>query len=159
MNQSELLTAFEAGTIESADFSHAHHVHVAWGLAHHYGTDDGLQRMISGVRQIATRAGRPDAFHLTITKAWFELIATVDDLRCAPELLDKTILSRYYSPGRLAEGRDRWVEPPVEPARQEQRSSRAYPTTPATSDQSSNAPSHRWPAACTRPTPAEIITS
>jgi flavin reductase (DIM6/NTAB) family NADH-FMN oxidoreductase RutF len=115
MNQSELMTAFESGTIESADFPHAHHVHVAWGLAQKYGAQEGLQRLVSGIRQIATRAGRPEAFHLTITKAWFELIATVDDLHSAPELLNQTILSRYYSPARLAEGRDRWLEPDLHP--------------------------------------------
>jgi len=115
MNQSELMTAFESGTIESADFPHAHHVHVAWGLAQKYGAQEGLQRLVSGIRQIATRAGRPEAFHLTITKAWFELIATVDDLHSAPELLDQTILSRYYTPTRLAEGRDRWLEPDLHP--------------------------------------------
>ena len=104
MNQSELMTAFESGTIESADFPHAHHVHVAWGLAQKYGAQEGLQRLVSGIRQIATRAGRPEAFHLTITKAWFELIATVDDLHSAPELLDQTILSRYYTPTRLTAG-------------------------------------------------------
>lgn len=115
MDQCELVAAFEDGTIASDDFPHAHHVHVAWGLAHRYGAAEGLQRLISGIRQMATRAGRPQAFHMTITKAWFELIAGVDDLNSAPELLDKTILSRYYTPGRLADGRDRWLEPDLHP--------------------------------------------
>ena len=115
MNQIELMAAFEGGDIASDDFPHAHHVHVAWGLAHRYGTDEGLQRLISGIKQMTIRAGRPQAFHMTITKAWFELIASADDLHSAPELLDKTILSRYYTPGRLAEGRDRWLEPDLHP--------------------------------------------
>jgi hypothetical protein len=104
MNQSELMTAFEAGTIESADFPHAHHVHVAWGLAHHYGTDDGLQRMISGIRQIATRAGRPEAFHLTITKAWFDLIATVDDLHSAPNCSTRPYSAATTAPDAWPKG-------------------------------------------------------
>lgn len=117
MNQAELIAAFEAGTIDSAEFPHAHHVHVAWGLSHKYGTEDGLRRMIAGIKQMAARAGRPEAFHMTITQAWFELIAGVDDLHSAPELLDKSILGRYYTPERLAEGRDRWLEPDLHPLR------------------------------------------
>jgi hypothetical protein len=114
-NQSELLDAFERGSIGSDEFPHALHVHVAWGLARRYGPDEGLRRLIDGIRQMAVRAGRPMVFHLTITKAWFELIASVDDLAGAPELFNKTILGRYYTPGRLAEGRDRWVEPDLHP--------------------------------------------
>jgi len=29
---------------------------------------------------MASHAGRPDAYHVTMTQAWFELIASVDDL-------------------------------------------------------------------------------
>lgn len=73
--------------------------------------------MIGGIQAMAARAGRPGAYHVTITKAWFDLIASVDDLANAPELLDKTIIHRYYSPGPLDQGRDRWVEPDLQPLR------------------------------------------
>jgi len=115
VDQSELLDAFENGTIAPEDFPHAHHVHVARGLAHRYGRDEGRRRLIAGIRRMAERAGRPQAFHLTITMAWYELIAGVDDLDSAPELLDTSILGRYYSPDRLAAGRDRWLEPDLHP--------------------------------------------
>lgn len=111
MNQADLLSAFEADAIDPSKFPHAHHVHVAWALAEKYGRDEGLRRMIDGIRRMTVRAGRPGAFHMTITRAWFDLIATVPELSSAPELLDKSILNRYYSAGRLAEGRDRWLEP------------------------------------------------
>jgi flavin reductase (DIM6/NTAB) family NADH-FMN oxidoreductase RutF len=64
---------------------------------------------------MTSRAGRPEAYHETITRAWYELIAGVDDLGNAPELFDKRLLGRFYSPGRLAAGRDRWLEPDLHP--------------------------------------------
>lgn len=115
MEQSELVAAFEGGTIAPEDFTHADHVHVAWELAHRYGMEEGLRRLITGIARAAEKAGRPQAYHVTITRAWFLLITGVDDLRSAPELLDKTILSRYYSAERLTEGHDRWVEPDLHP--------------------------------------------
>lgn len=111
----ELLAAFEAGRLENRDFPHARHVRVAWLLAHAYGPRDGFERLTEGIRGIAARAGRPDAFHVTITRAWYELIAAVEHLDAQPELRDKTLLERYYSPARLAAGRDHWVEPDLHP--------------------------------------------
>jgi flavin reductase (DIM6/NTAB) family NADH-FMN oxidoreductase RutF len=111
----DLIDAFEAGTIDGAQFPHERHVRVAWGLARRYGHDEGLRRLVAGIRAMAARAGRPEAYHETITRAWYELIAGVDDLASAPELLDKRLLGRFYSPGRLAAGRSRWLEPDLQP--------------------------------------------
>jgi flavin reductase (DIM6/NTAB) family NADH-FMN oxidoreductase RutF len=86
-------------------------VRVAWCLARRYGPSDGLERLVAGIRGIAAHAGRPDAFHITITRAWFELIASVESLAEHGELFDKTLLQRYYSPARLAAGREQWLEP------------------------------------------------
>jgi hypothetical protein len=66
---------------------------------------------------MAERAGRPNAYHLTMTQAWFNLIGMADDLATAPELLNKALLGSYYSSARLAEGRDRWIEPDLQPLR------------------------------------------
>jgi hypothetical protein len=115
MDGAELVEAFESGTLAPAAFSHESHVRVAWGLAQKYGETDGLERMIAGVKAMAVRAGRPDAYHATITRAWSDLIATVEDLDAAPELLDKSILKRFYSADLLAEGRKRWIEPDLHP--------------------------------------------
>ena len=111
----ELIDAFERGEIDGADFPHDRHVRVAWGLARHYGAEDGLRRLIAGIRSIAVRAGRPDAYHETITRAWYELITRAEDLERAPELFDKRLLGLYYSRARLAAGRDRWLEPDLQP--------------------------------------------
>jgi hypothetical protein len=115
MDDVSLIAAFEAGMIPATEFPHEHHVRVAWGLARRYGPEEGLRRLIAGIRGMAVRAGRPDAYHVTITKAWFDLVASVDDLADAPELLDKSIINRYYSSDRLAQGHDRWVAPDLNP--------------------------------------------
>lgn len=112
-----LVDAFEAGALSGDRFPHARHVRVAWGLARRYGASEGLERLSAGIRAITARAGRPAAYHVTLTRAWFELIASVDDLAGHPELFDKALLGRYYSPARLALGRTRWVEPDLYPLR------------------------------------------
>lgn len=116
-SQEELIEAFEAGEVENAGFSHANHVHVAWILAHRYPREEAYRRLVAGIRAIAKRAGHRAAYHETITRAWFDLIAEVNDLSVHPELLDKSLLSRYYSVQRLAAGREVWLEPDLHPLR------------------------------------------
>jgi hypothetical protein len=111
MDDDDLIAAFEAGTLEGASFPHEHHVRVAWGLQRRYGRVEGLRRMVSGIQAMAARAGRPEAYHATITRAWFELIADAEELRPDSDLFDRTLLTCYYTPGRMSAGRERWVEP------------------------------------------------
>ena len=73
--------------------------------------------MSEGIRRMADRAGAPAKYHVTITRAWFELISSVDDLELHPELMDKRLLGRFYSPERLAAGHRRWLEPDLQPLR------------------------------------------
>ena len=110
-----LVNEFEAGRIGGADFRHEHHVWVAHGLAHRHGHDEGLRRMIAGIRDMAARSGRPEAYHETITRAWYELIASVDEPARTPELFDKRLLERFYSSERLTAGRHRWLTPDLGP--------------------------------------------
>jgi len=117
MNDDELTTAFELGEMEGVDFPHERHVRVAWGLAQRYDLAEAFERLSAGVRGIAERAGSPGAFHETITRAWFELIAAAEKLDAHPELFDKSLLGRYYSPAALASGREHWVEPDLNPLR------------------------------------------
>ena len=111
MNVGELVSAFEAGTVASNAFPHEAHVRVTFELIRRYGRDEAFLRLVTGIRGIAGRAGKPEAYHETITRAWFELIAGADDLDDHPELFDRRLLGRYYSAGALAAGRERWVEP------------------------------------------------
>jgi flavin reductase len=111
----QLLAAFQAGEIAGADFPHERHVQVTWGLAQRYPRDVALRLLTDGIRGIAARAGRAAAYHETITRAWFELISGAKDLERYPELFDKSVLGRYYTPARLALGRERWLEPDLHP--------------------------------------------
>jgi hypothetical protein len=115
MDNTALLDAFEAGEIAGNEFRHPSHVQVAWELSRRYDRDEGLRRLIAGIQGIAARAGTPTVYHETITRAWFELVSSADDLAEHPELFDKTLLSRYYTAGRLAAGRERWLEPDLHP--------------------------------------------
>jgi len=117
MTDRELLRAFEAGSIGAADFPHEAHVRVTWALTRRYEREEAFRRLVAGIRDIAGRAGRPDVYHETITRAWFELIAGADDLDAHPELFDKRLLERYYSRAALAAGRACWVEPDLQPLR------------------------------------------
>ncbi|HLX18954.1 MAG TPA: flavin reductase family protein [Gaiellaceae bacterium] len=115
MDINVLLDAFEAGEISGDEFPHRSHVRVAWGLSRRYGAEEGLRRLSAGIQAIAARAGKPTVYHETITRAWFELVRSADDLEEHPELFDKTLLGRYYTPERLAAGRERWLEPDIHP--------------------------------------------
>jgi hypothetical protein len=112
MTDEEFLAAFERGEIQAAEFPHEAHLRVAGLLARE---PDGYARLAAGIRGIAARAGRPGAFHETITRAWFELVRSVDGP--VPELLDRRLLARYYSAEALAAGRERWIEPDLAPLR------------------------------------------
>jgi hypothetical protein len=70
------------------------------------------------LRAIATRAGKPERFHETITAAWLRLVAHslpagdfVDWLATNPGLLDRTLLLRFWRPETLEAGRSRWIPP------------------------------------------------
>jgi hypothetical protein len=107
----EFLAAFERGEIDAAEFPHEAHLRAARLLA---AEPNGYERLAAGIRDIATRAGRPGVFHETITRAWFELVRSAGSWP-APELRDRNLLSGYYSPEALAAGRERWVEPDLAP--------------------------------------------
>lgn len=64
---------------------------------------------------MGSRAGRPEAYHHTITRARFELIADAESLKGHPMLFDRTLLNRYYTAERLQDGRERWLSPDLHP--------------------------------------------
>jgi hypothetical protein len=109
------LNDFEAGRIPGSAFPHECHVQVAWGLSRRYPPEDAFARLAEGIRGIAARAGAPGKYHETMTRAWFELVAQAETLDAHPELLDRSLLARYYSPERLEAGRHEWLEPDIEP--------------------------------------------
>jgi hypothetical protein len=105
------LDRFLGGMQSNEDFRHRDHVRVAFGMLGRYAFAEAAHLFARELRAIAARAGRPAAYHETITLAFLSLIA---EHRCArrfdsfdqfadanPELLDKTMLLRWYTPERL----------------------------------------------------------
>jgi hypothetical protein len=115
MGHDTLLDDFEAGRIDGREFPHERHVRVAWALSRRYAHDDAYARLATGIRGIAARAGVPGKYHETMTRAWFELVAQAETLEAHPELLDRSLLARYYSPERLEAGRHEWLLPDRRP--------------------------------------------
>ncbi|MEO8094269.1 MAG: hypothetical protein ABI632_04960 [Pseudolysinimonas sp.] len=122
MNDTELLSAFETGTLES--FPHESHLRVVYLLIRRDGVDDALTNMSARIKAWARASGRPEAFHVTRTTAWTLLVAELGDaggsldlLAGHPELTRRDLLNDYYSPGRLAtdEARTTYLPPDLKP--------------------------------------------
>ena len=108
---SAVAQAFEAGTVDAATFHHVEHVRVAFDLLHKYDFIDGAAIYARGLRTIASKAGVPQKFNLTITYAFMSLIA--ERLAQAPggtfaqfvdansDLMSKDVLARWYKTDRL----------------------------------------------------------
>lgn len=70
-----LTDAFEAGDIDPANFDHAKHVQVAFGLLSRHDFIDAASIYAKGIRTLATNAGAPKKFNMTITYAFLSVIA------------------------------------------------------------------------------------
>ncbi len=122
MTDDELVGGFEAGTL--AEFHHADHVRLTIVYLSRHGRAEALRKLSDGLRLFATRKGHPEKFHVTLTRAWVDLIdsartahpASADAaalVRSCPELLDRNTLHRFYTPELLTsdEARTGWVAP------------------------------------------------
>jgi hypothetical protein len=121
LTDDELVRGFENASLE--DFPHASHVRVTLVYLARYGRDGALRRLMEGLPRFATAKGHPEKFHVTMTRAWLDVIdaarrahpdldpaALVD---ACPELLDRNALFRFYTPERLNsdEARAGWIPP------------------------------------------------
>ncbi len=107
-----LVRRFESGELDPATFRHGDHVRLAWGLLQHHDFFEAHSRLRAGLKSLAARAGRPGAYHETITLAFlaviYERVQQDKDLgwdafsRRHADLLDKAVLGRFYSPPRLS---------------------------------------------------------
>ena len=122
LTDDELVAGFEAGTL--AEFHHADHVRLTLVYLARHGRDGALRRMTDGVRRLSAIDGHPEKFHLTMTRAWVDLLqaarAAHPDapdpaalVAACPALLDKDALLRFYSRESLHSERARtaWVPP------------------------------------------------
>jgi hypothetical protein len=106
-----LTRSFEARELDTSTFGHRDHVGVAYEMLRSGDFVDVAARYADTIRFMATRAGAPDKFHVTITIAFLSLVAErmattrhadFDDfIACNPDLLSKHVLQRWYSSERL----------------------------------------------------------
>jgi hypothetical protein len=121
LTDDELVQGFEAGSLQ--DFPHASHVRLTLVYLARHGRDGALQRLMDGLLRFANAKGHPEKFHVTMTRAWVDVIEAARKshpelspaslVEACPELLDRGALLRFYSADRLnsPEARARWVPP------------------------------------------------
>ena len=106
------LGRFVRGEIPTGEFRHRDHVCIAFEMLKRHDFPETVLHYSRTLRAMAEKAGRPEAFHQTVTIAFLSLIAermesgsTADFTafeQANPDLLDKSVLSRWYRPERLA---------------------------------------------------------
>lgn len=111
LTDDELVAGFEAATLES--FPHADHVRLTIIYLNRFGRDDTERKLFEGLRRFAAAKGVPEKFHITMTVAWIDIVAAAraqhPDLTdpaalvaACPELLDRDLVLRFYTPERLS---------------------------------------------------------
>jgi hypothetical protein len=119
---------FEDLLAEAGDrFDHRAHVHLTWLAVRRVGMPAAITLVSEGIQRTARYAGAPQKYHVTLSRAWVEMVAHhagadpagdfADFARRNPELLDKRLPSRFYRSSTLAGAAARagWVEPDLEP--------------------------------------------
>src|ERR1700739_897993 len=128
LSDDAFLRAFGAGELDPRRFHHPDHIRLAWLCVQRHGACAAEGLLLEGICRFAQRAGVPQKFMYTTTIAWTRLVAAAQPaspttinfsewIQSHPELLDRNLLARYYSPGRLEtpEARSGWVEPDLAP--------------------------------------------
>lgn len=105
------LARFQAGEFDPAAFPHRDHVRIGFELLRRHVFTDAAHRFSTGLRAMASNAGRPEAYHDTITLAFLSLIAerSAGDPhpefagfeQANPDLLHKHALLKWYDSERL----------------------------------------------------------
>ena len=119
----DLLEQFELATLDPATFTHRDHIRLAWLLLRRSGLPSTLEAYRQGLRRLTARAGRPEAYHETITFAFVLLIHGSMDTtdgsfdqfaKRNPALFSKpSLLDGWYQPATLgsSDARERFVLP------------------------------------------------
>lgn len=105
------LKDFLHGDVDNTTFRHADHVRVAFEIMRRHNFPDAAQAFCAALKAIAARAGNAAAYHETITLAFLSLVAerlsggNYADFaafsKANPDLMDKSVLTRWYDPQRL----------------------------------------------------------
>ena len=124
----DFLRAFEDLSFPADQFRHREHIRVAWLYLKSSDATRAAERMAAGIRRFANHHGATRKYHHTLTLAWMRLVAAAlveTPESCGftmflaehPELGDKDLLKKYYSPQALQTNaaREGWVEPDLQP--------------------------------------------
>lgn len=105
------LLALETGALDPAMFPHPEHVRLGYEMLGRYPFGEAVMRFSRGLRLIAAKGGRPEAYHETITVAFLALIG--ERRACAnhvdwrefkannSDLLERRCLERWYEAEQL----------------------------------------------------------
>ena len=106
------LAQFIRGEVDPGRFPHREHVRMGFEMLRRHNFEAAALHYCGALRAMTARAGKPMAFHQTITIAFLALIA--ERMEAAehsdfasfaganPDLIDKSALKRWYRPERLA---------------------------------------------------------
>jgi hypothetical protein len=127
----ELWTAFAAGTLPAATWTHRAHLRVAWMFLQRYSLDEAHLLLRVGIIRLNAAHGLVETpargYHETLTRLWLSLVAAAMRATDAPgsdafvdacaSTLGKDAALRHYSRERLTSVRARaiFVEPDVLP--------------------------------------------
>lgn len=128
LKDAEFVRAFEECRLNHASFHHADHIRLAWIYVSRHGGSEAEARLLAGIRKMALHVNAPQKFLYTTTVAWTRLVAAArkgsptathfsEWIEHHPELLNRELLAKHYSAGRLEtpEARSAWVEPDLAP--------------------------------------------
>jgi hypothetical protein len=107
-----LVERFLAREVPPRDFTHEMHVAVGWALLRRMSYPEALAVCAATIKAMAESVGAAEKFNTTITAAFLALIAEhmaeggartwPDFIAANPALLDKAVITRWYSPERLS---------------------------------------------------------
>lgn len=105
------LLALEMGTLDPTKFPHCEHVRLAYEMLERYPFADAVARFSRGLKRLATKGGRPERYHETVTIAFLAVIGQRRAERdhdswqqfqaLNSDLLDKSCLKRWYEVDQL----------------------------------------------------------
>lgn len=106
------LDRFMRGEVEIGAFPHREHIRMGFEMLRRHDFVETALHYSRTLQAMATRLGKPQAFHQTVTIAFLSLIAERmacrnyadfnSFVRTNADLFDKSILARWYPPERLA---------------------------------------------------------
>jgi hypothetical protein len=124
----QFLDAFERTTLPTDRFGHEGHVRLAFLYLTRDGRERGGRRMRIGIKRYAAAIGMSHLYNETLTTFWIHVVGDalarhrpLPDhralVRCAPDLADRGLQYRYWTPELLKgdDARRRFVPPDLAP--------------------------------------------